>query len=236
MFEDFFSRHERAALQLSTGKDSAACLYLLEPFWDKLTVVWLNAGKPLQESLDYMEGIRAKVPNFLEVRANQPEWIRINGYPADVLPYEATKMGACNGFANSVRFSETFECCKANMWMPMAQAMKDGGFTGVIRGQKLADDLKSSLRSGAIVDGIEYLFPIESWSDSQVFAFLGDRVPGFYKRGLPSSQDCANCTGYVKSHAAWIPELLRVDTETALEVLSVREQQRKLLSNYLQTL
>lgn len=236
MFEDFFSRHERVALQLSTGKDSAACLYLLEPFWGKLTVVWLNTGKPLHESLEYMEGIRAKVPNFLEVRANQPEWVRMHGYPADVLPYEATKMGACGEAGDSIRFSETFECCKANMWLPMAQAMSEGEFTGIIRGQKLSDDLKSPLRSGAVVEGVEYFFPIEDWSDSQVFEFLGDRVPDFYKRGLPASQDCANCTGYVKSHAAWIPELLRIDPATALEVLSVREQQRKLLSNYLQNL
>jgi len=33
-------------LQLSGGKDSLACLYLLKPKWDDLIVAWVNTGAP----------------------------------------------------------------------------------------------------------------------------------------------------------------------------------------------
>jgi len=34
----------RTILQFSGGQDSIALLYLMEPFWEDLTVVWADAG------------------------------------------------------------------------------------------------------------------------------------------------------------------------------------------------
>jgi len=236
MFDAFFSRHQRIALQFSSGKDSAACLYLLAPYWDRLTVAWMNPGNPTQEVREYMEGIRKLVPNFLEVVGEQPKWVREHGYPADVLPYEATDLCGASEPGRSVKFSTTFACCSANMWMPMLAAMRSGGFTGIIRGQKLADSLKSPLRSGDVVDGVEYLLPLEFWDDTQVFEFLGPRVPKSYLRGLPTSLDCANCTGYTSSHSKWWKDLERTAPKSASEVTAVHKQQKQLLEAYLKTL
>lgn len=236
MYEDFFHRHQRVALQFSSGKDSAACLYLLEEFWNRLDVVWCNPGNPTKETLKYMEKIRKMVPNFVEVRGRQPHWIREHGYPADVLPYEATGMAAASSYPKLAKFCPTEACCTANMWVPMLQYLEKSGYTGVVRGQKLADKMKTSLRSGDVVAGVEYLLPVESWSDAEVFSFLGDRTPDSYRRGLKSSLDCANCTGYVQSHGDWAKDLLKTEPEIGLEVLEQREAQRILLADYLKSL
>lgn len=37
-------RHERVVLFFSGGKDSLTCLLLLRPYWDRLTVCWINTG------------------------------------------------------------------------------------------------------------------------------------------------------------------------------------------------
>lgn len=236
MYEDFFSRHQRVALQFSSGKDSAACLYLLEGFWYHLDVVWCNPGNPTKETLAYMEKVQSLVPNFVEVKGQQPHWIRENGYPADVLPYEATKMAEISSHPKKAKFCSTEACCTANMWMPMLQHLEKSGYTGIVRGQKLADAMKTRLRSGDVVAGVEYLLPVETWSDAEVFSFLGDRVPDSYRRGLKSSLDCANCTGYVQSHGDWAKDLLKTAPEIGLEVLEQREAQRILLANYLKSL
>lgn len=183
-----------------------------------------------------MEGVRRLVPNFLEVVGEQPLWVREHGYPVDVLPYEATDLCRAAEPERCVKFSTTFACCSANMWMPMLAAMRSGGFTGIIRGQKLADNLKSTLRSGDVVDGVEYLLPIESWDDAQVFEFLGPKVPKSYLRGLPASLDCANCTGYASSHAKWWKDLELTEPKSAAEVAAVHKQQKQLLKSYLETL
>ena len=71
------------------------------------------------------------------------------------------------------------------------------GATLVIRGQKLADNEKSPARSGDVFNGIEFLFPIEDWTDDEVYDFIDGS--GFehelFERGQ-TSLDCWNCTAY----------------------------------------
>lgn len=89
-FEDFLSRHKKVMLQLSSGKDSAAVLWLLQPYWDKFDVVWVNPGNPYPETLEYMEKIQKLVPRFICVLGNQPQDIQRNGWPVDIVPLDHT--------------------------------------------------------------------------------------------------------------------------------------------------
>jgi 3'-phosphoadenosine 5'-phosphosulfate sulfotransferase (PAPS reductase)/FAD synthetase len=58
-------RHKpgKAVLQFSGGKDSLACLLLLRPWWDRLTVMWVNTGAAFPETLELMEAVRSRVAN-----------------------------------------------------------------------------------------------------------------------------------------------------------------------------
>lgn len=174
MYNDFFSRHEKVILCFSPGKDSAACFYLLEDHLPEIELVWINPGNACPETIAYMAEVRAKVPRFVELRGKQPEFLQLYGPP---------KLGE-------------FYCCMMNKWRPLTQYIEENGVTGLIRGQKQADRLKQPVKSGDVVRGVEFLHPLENWTDEDVVGFLGDRIPDSYKRGLKTSLDCYGCSAY----------------------------------------
>jgi 3'-phosphoadenosine 5'-phosphosulfate sulfotransferase (PAPS reductase)/FAD synthetase len=227
---DFFSRHSRVALQFSAGKDSAACLWLLEPWWPQLTVMWCNMGDPYPETIDYMDSIALRVPHFVVVRGDVRGFIARHGYPADAIAASYTPLGLAaqsNPRPGAVPFVPYQACCGANLWQPLWQAVLAGGFDGVVRGQKFADHLRAPVGSGFVHEGVEFFHPIEAWADSDVLAFLGDRVPPSYARGLKSSLDCVHCTAYVDK--ARIDDLRQLAPERAEHIVRLhRELARQL--------
>ena len=220
---DFFSTHDKVMLQFSAGKDSAACLWLLEEFWGQMDVVWVNPGNPYPETLRYMERISKLVPRFKVVLSKQPQDIAQHGWPVDVVPMEATQIGQEMTGETGPRLRPFWECCWNNMWGPMLEEVTRGGYDGIIRGQKLADSLKGPLRTGSQVDGVEYFHPLEDWTDEQVKKFLGDRLPDSYKRGLPSSLDCMDCTAYAKENAGRIADLEAIDETSWVKVTVIHK-------------
>ena len=230
----FFSRHKRVALSFSAGKDSAACLWLLQPWWDKLTVVWCDGGNPREEALLYMMGIASIVPHFDFVRGDQVNWTAQNGMPVDVLPFELSRLGRISTGSPGPWLSLAGDCCRANLWEPLYKFLKEREFTAVIRGQRNSDELRSPVTSGEVVDGVEYLYPIQDWSDADVVAFLGPRLPANYSRGLRSSLDCKNCTAYQREHAGLAEDLERCgDPQAAAQVRSVHNLLRTHLEKHL---
>ena len=197
------NRHERIALQLSGGKDSIACLYLMRPYWDRLTVYWLDAGASFPETVDLMERVKAMVPSFVRVEGNQPQVIEQFGMPTDILPASSTPMGI-SGSGGGVPMQDRYSCCLRSIMLPMHQRMLDDGVTLIIRGQKNADRLKSMVRSGDVDNGIEFLFPIEDWDDTQVMDFLLSEdapIPRFYEM-LEHAPDCMTCTAWWEEGAS----------------------------------
>lgn len=190
-------RHDRIALQLSGGRDSIACLYLMKPYWDRLTVYWLDTGAAYPETIALMQKIRDTVPNFAVIQGKQPEVIAEFGIPTDILPVSATPM-AIVGSGKGTLMQDRYSCCVRSIMLPMHQRMIDDGITLIIRGQKNADKLKSTVRSGDVLEGIEFLFPIESWDSRQVMRYLRDEgapIPRFYEM-LDTMPDCMTCSAW----------------------------------------
>lgn len=211
--DEFFDVHEKVALLLSSGKDSAACLWLLEPYWDRLMVVWVNAGNPYPEVVEYMDRIRELVPNFCELRGNQPEWIKEHGYPVDVLPMVE--------LSGSIRLSSVVDCCWANLWKPMNDFLQYYGFTGVVRGNRLADPYSDGFASEDWANGMQFFHPVADWTDEKIIAFLGERLPASYLRGVKTSLDCLNCTAYAYDNGNRVKDLEGVCPKAAAEIRRV---------------
>lgn len=189
-------------LQFSGGKDSLACLYLVKPLWPEITVVWVNTGDAFPETIAQMAAVNAMVPHFLEVNSDQPAQQSRNGYPSDLVPVWDTPTGRACDQSRDRSVQDPFACCGENIWQPMARAVRELGATTVIRGQRLAEAKKSTLRNGAHVDGVQYLFPIELWSDDEVVRFLeeqGVEIPAHYAY-VNSSLDCQHCTAYLSEN------------------------------------
>lgn len=193
-------RHGKIMLQFSGGKDSLACLYLCRPYWDKIVVVWANPGNPYPETVAQMRAVEKLVPHFLEVEGEQPEWIKHHGYPVDLLPVFNTERGRMYGTKGTL-LQSTLDCCAHNMLQPLAEAVEILGVTLVVRGQKNFDKLKGPLRNGDIVGSVTYHYPLEKWTDAHVLLYLeeqGVELPPQYARGVNTSIDCVNCTGYAE--------------------------------------
>jgi 3'-phosphoadenosine 5'-phosphosulfate sulfotransferase (PAPS reductase)/FAD synthetase/ubiquinone/menaquinone biosynthesis C-methylase UbiE len=199
------ARHDKIAFQLSGGKDSIAALYLLREHWPNLTVYWTNTGDPVPEVRAVIERIKAQVPHFVEIAGRVLEQIAAFGLPSDLVPTTSTPIGL-SAYGRGTRLQDRFQCCYRSLMEPMQERMSADGITLIIRGQKTADSLKSPLRSGALEDGIELLFPLEDWSDDQVFAWLHAHafVPDYYQQ-LSASPDCLTCSAYwSEGRAAWL--------------------------------
>lgn len=191
-------RHDNIVLQFSGGKDSLACLHLLKPYWNKICVVWMNTGSAYPETVSHMREIEKIVPHFKEIRSYQEEWIRDNGLPSDLVPTSNTVQGSIL-LQTPILIQSWFNCCAANLWVPMENFVKEHGATLVIRGQKVADYRKAPVKSGDVVDGIEYYFPIEFWTTEEVKNYLseiGINVPSSYE-WADTSLDCWNCTAWL---------------------------------------
>ena len=202
--DEIIGRHQRIALQFSGGRDSLACLYLMRPYWDRLTVYWCDTGAAYPETISLMEKVRDMVPNFARIEGRQPQVIEAFGIPSDIVPVNATPVGRFVGDEAAPLIQDRYSCCIRSMMEPTHERMIADGITLIIRGQKQKDRLKSRVRSGDAHDGIEYLFPIEDWDAAQVMRFLKDEgapLPRFYEmlNGMP---DCMTCSAWWEEGAA----------------------------------
>ena len=201
--QEFFNRHEKVALMFSGGKDSIACLHLVEQYFDKVVVVWVNTGANFPEIEALMEKTRAEVPNFLEIKTNQPESIKAKGYAVDVVPVNYPHLGQSVTSIKDFKVRSYFECCSENFWMPCDAEMRRIGVTGIIRGQRNSEAHRAPIKSGHIENGIEYHLPIEKWSKTDVVDYLRSKDVVIDERLSMdhSSLDCWNCTAYMAESA-----------------------------------
>ena len=208
MISEIFARHSNVALSLSGGKDSLACLYLMRPYWDRLTVYWCNTGDAFPETIKFMNGIRKMVPNFREISGQQPAVIAADGWPSDVVTYRDTSFGHSVHGDTGVKMQSRYDCCARSMMLPLYNAMRAEGVTCIIRGKRHDEDDKSGVLSGHVDEnGIELQFPIYDWTEQDVLHYLrviGVELPKFYAHGN-NSIDCMHCTAYWQDgHAKYL--------------------------------
>jgi phosphoadenosine phosphosulfate reductase len=197
MLADVFARHEKVALMYSGGKDSLACLYLATQYLDRAYVVWVDTQANFPEIEKAMMAL--KLPNLIRVVSDQPASVAVNGYPVDVVPVDYTKYGQkYSTTPKQLMLRNYMECCAENIWLPARNAVKELGVTAVIRGQRADESHGAPISSGHVEDGIEYVLPLENWTQQEVLDYLqseGVDVSG--RLGMAhSSLDCWDCTAY----------------------------------------
>lgn len=196
--EAVLGRHERIALQLSGGRDSIACLYLLRPWLNRITVYRTNTRAAFPETEEVLEQLRAMIPHYVEIDGDQPGVIAQHGIPSDIVPASRTPIGLSGTGGTGQMIQDKYSCCVRAVMAPMHQQMIDDGITLIIRGQKNDDHHKAPVRSGHIEHGIEYLFPIEDWSNRQVMDYLkqeGAPVSRIYQV-LNTTPECMTCSAW----------------------------------------
>lgn len=200
------NKHKKIALQLSGGKDSVACLYLLKDYLDKITVYHLNTGDQPDETKVIMDELKKFIPNYVEVKTDSKEWIKEHGYPSDVVPTNSSFLGIAYG-KETLRLHDRFDCCFNNLMLPMHSKMKEDGITLIIRGAKQCDSPALPVVSGEIKEGFEFYYPIENWSHEDVYKYLKEvnaPIHPVYDK-INDGIECLHCTGWWESkHLNWL--------------------------------
>jgi len=209
-------RHEgRAAFSFSGGKDSTLLLWAAREagLLGRVTVYHLDTGDLLPEMRDHVAALEAWCPSFVRVQSDPVAWAAIHGEPTDLLPYSAHPVGRLAGQGGAM--VSRYDCCFANLMTPIYERIKADGNTLIIRGTRAADMPRLPVATGQSVDGMEMLYPIQDWSDQDVFDFIeanGIPLPSLYGH-FRQAPECATCPAwwgegrgaYLRAHH---PELL----------------------------
>jgi phosphoadenosine phosphosulfate reductase len=188
-------------LAFSGGKDSLACWYLYKA--KNPIVLWVNTGKAYPETLAIVDEIRAEAVEFIEINVDQQAQIDANGIPSDIVPIANTVHGMIVSGEKPVLIQSYLNCCMENITIPLIDAMKKRGITQIIKGQRNDESFKGESRHGTVMDGIEYIQPIEKWTSKQVLDFVATQrgqLPEHFSLNH-TSLDCYDCTGFMKDSA-----------------------------------
>lgn len=186
------------ALHFSGGKDSLACLYLLEPWLARhVGVYWVNTGDACPETEAIVRQVQALLPSFVEVRSDAPAWRQANGTPSDLVPANSHTLGLLYGMGVT-RLSSRFDCCWSNIMLPMHQRMLGDNVEVVVRGTKRADT--GTVPHEGMAEDYYVMLPIREWSHRDVFTYLekvGAPENPIYKHFKSiSAPECLGCTAW----------------------------------------
>lgn len=216
----FLYRNPVSLLLISSGKDSAACLKMLREHLEEVIIVWCDTGNAFPEVEEYMRKIARTVPRFVKLKGRQKDFIKHVGRPSDLVFPETPS------FEKKEEFVPWTQCCGANIWEPIAIYIKESGATGIITGQKDFDLRQGPAREGKM-GNLEILHPLKDMTHEEVFAYLGDDVPVWYKEGATASLDCMNCTAHLRENIGQFRYLEKRYPETFAEVSSALHRMRE---------
>lgn len=193
-----FARHEHIAFEFSGGADSLAALYVMRPFWDRMTVYHGDAGDQFPEVKAIVERVSHDLPITL-VYGDVQTYRQEVGMPSDVVPFDNTAVGrALSG--RIIKIVSKMECCAANLMDPLHRHVVAAGNTLIVRGTRREEFKGEGYLSSGWTDGqVELLNPIEHWKQREVLRFLHDNdlpVPPFYEHGMRQAPECMGCTAW----------------------------------------
>jgi phosphoadenosine phosphosulfate reductase len=201
--EDALARHGSGVISVSGGKDSITVMHLARQWADRLTLVFCDMGDMFPHVRPYVERLADLWDYKLHVVESKPPRYSL---PSDIVPAWSTPFA--DWFLPEESKPETMiisgiDCCNVTLWQPLDAAIKELGASLVIRGSKGTDE-HISVSSGTVMEGIEYLNPLEDWTDEKVYWYLQDHaieLPMQYQVGVNHSLDCMRCTAWLSTPA-----------------------------------
>lgn len=192
----YFARNSRVVFLMSGGKDSVAAFHLLKDFWPQLHVFWVNTGEAYAEIERNIRAVESLVGSFTEIRSDVVKWREDNAWPTDVLPIRTAGRyhELLTNQPKRLRLCLSTECCDANKGLPLEAAISAFKPSGIVAGMRRDERFGPATASYTIVNGIEFLYPVENWREKQVASWLQQK--GLWEDYMEASSDCRRCTGH----------------------------------------
>jgi phosphoadenosine phosphosulfate reductase len=216
----------RSAVSFSGGKDSTLLVWLLREAGrlGDVTVYHTDPGDFFPELREHIAEVESWCPNFIRIQTNSQAWGRENGWPSDLVPHSSHFLG--QQMEEGPRLSARYDCCFANLMWPLYSRIKADGHTLLLRGTRRSDMKRLPVKTGDNPDGVELFYPIQEWTEDQVFAFVkehGVPLPRYYDH-FRQGPDCARCTAWWgENRAAYLrdhhPELF-MDYQERMTVIA----------------
>ena len=135
-----------------------------------------------------------------------------------------------------------YECCARNIMLPMHQRVLADGCTLLIRGQRDSDYAAPPARSGDFAEGLEFLYPVQSWTGDQVEQYLRENglpIADYYPEGIKRASDCMTCTAWWDDGRAqylrrFYPEQHKIFIDRAVLVRNAIAKQMQWLNHELE--
>jgi phosphoadenosine phosphosulfate reductase len=239
---------------LSGGKDSIAMVYLFREHLDRVTVYHCDTGDLMPETNEVVAQLERMCPRFVRIKSDVRDWIAKNGIPTDLFPVQCGPVGRLmhHGEAGDVAVVDKFACCTVNRWLPIGARLRDDGATLTIYGTRRSEPgyglmaytasneprphTHSDIVRGNAGASVERWFPLEDWSDQDVFAYLhsvGAPIPRYYECGMRKGAECARCpAGWGAGRAEYLmghhPDLA---ADYASDLRAMRQEIEKPLAN-----
>lgn len=201
---DRIALHRRVAFSYSGGKDSTAVALMLRNWHDRVTVYHVDTGDLLPEISESVARVAKLFPNFVRIETHVADWHRQHGLPTDLLPHTQDPIGAAMGENDQATFVPRYLCCAHNLMNPLWYRIQHDKCTMLIRGTKRVDMARLPAWSGQVHDGVELFYPLEDWTNENVFAYLkseGFPLPPLY-RHMTNAPECARCSAWWGEHRA----------------------------------
>ena len=205
------------AILFSGGRQSIVLLHILEPWLDECLVLWANTGAAYESTQQQMRAVRKSVPNFQEIRTDQPKDIARWGYPTDIFPVRHGSQQSAK--AQQPLLQTTTACCIKNIWLPLSLACQDKKIDKIYCG-------------GPSRKMDKYIYPLSGWTAEQLQNYIDKHkleLPAYYATE-PKSRDCWNCTGYLWQRKEAITNLIYNDK--ALVKQRLEEIQKAVYDEY----
>ena len=205
--------HDRIVLQFSGGKDSLALLYLFKPHLRRMTVLHCDTSDQLPEMQRLVSAVEANVPNFRRVKSDAPAWIAKHGLPSDLVPIRCHPVAAKIYHDAGHPIVPCLDCCAANRWTPMEDALRELQPSLVIHGQRRSDPVgwDRTMQGDTVKTpgGWQCWAPIAEWSDDDVMSYLrevGAPILPWYTHKT-HAPECATCpAGWSEGRGAYLRE------------------------------